>query len=95
MPHGLSGDEYDDLVSRYNDIYADLLEYDGIAQAEDAIADAADAVLDRGDDPYEVLSSLLDEREEAHDAYANGMDVDWDHSDYDEYDFDDAWFYYH
>lgn len=95
MPHGLTPDEYDGLVERYDDVFEDILEYEGIPQAENAIADAADAISDAGGDPYEVLSSLLDDREEAQAAYERGEEVDWDHSEYDAYNLDEEWFYYH
>lgn len=95
MPWGLSDDEYDRLVERYDEVFSDLLDYDGIPIAENAIADAAEAISDAGDDPYEVLSSLIDEREEAAEQYGQGMQVDWDTSDYDQYELDDEWFFYH
>ena len=94
MPHGLSDDRFDELTGRYEDIYGDLIEL-GMVNAESAIADAADAIMDAGDDPSEVLERLLDEREEANAAYLDGLDVEWDISEYDDYNLDDDWFYYH
>lgn len=95
MPHGLSDDQFDELIERYDEVFSDLLEYQGIAQAETAIADAADAFVDAGRDAYEGLSTLLDEREEAHLAYAAGSDVDWDISDYEDVDLAPEWLFYH
>lgn len=95
MPHGLTPEDFDDLVERYNAIYEDLIEYEAVPLGEDAIADAADAISDAGDDPSEVLSALLDEREAAQEAYRDGIDVEWDHSEYDNYDLGEEWFYYH
>lgn len=95
MPFGLSDDQYDELTDRYDSVFEDLLEYEGVKDADTAISDAAESIYDAGGDAYEVLNQLLDDREEAQQAYSDGMDVDWDISDYDQYDLDDEWFYYH
>jgi len=95
VPHGLSGEEFDELVERYDVVFSDLLEFEGTPEAETAIADAADAIQDGGGDPYHVLTNLLDEREAAAEAYGAGMDVDWDISDYEDFDLGEEWFFYH
>ena len=94
MPWGLSDEQYTDLVEAYEEAFGDLLEY-AVPSAEDAISSAAEAISDYGDDHYDVLSSLIDERAEAHAAFEAGMEVEWDISEYADYDLDDEWLYYH
>lgn len=94
MPWGLSDEQHDELVGLYEEAFGDLLEY-AIPDAEEAVARAAEAISDYGDDAYEVLSALIEERQEAHEAHLNDMDVSWDISDYIAYDLDDEWLYYH
>jgi len=42
-----------------------------------------------------VTNKVLNDRAQAKADYAAGRDVDWDIGDYDAYDFDDEWLFYH